>query len=98
MATTVSTSRREIVRKPTFSGSISAVETVVVRGSGPKISIARFCRKKLTANDVTSSVASSALRTGRNAIRSIPSANTATITIASTSSTGHGGPAASTRK
>ena len=48
---------------------------VVVRGSAPHLSAARFWSRKLSANDVISSVAGLAAPTGRKAMRSIASAS-----------------------
>ncbi len=48
----------------------------MLRGSDPKIKMARLWRKKLTANEATSNVSGGAPRNGRKATRSRSNAST----------------------
>ena len=58
----------------------------------PTTRIRSFCKKKLTANEEISSVVGSALRSGRNAARSVTSARTTATASAPNIITGTGMP------
>jgi hypothetical protein len=58
----------------------------------PTTRMSSFCRKKLTANEEINSVVGSALRSGRNAARSVIKASSTATAMAPNSITGTGSP------
>ena len=90
MVAIVTTLSQLIVNPPTSNDCRNRGVMSADLGSVVKIMRARFCRKKLTANDVISNVAGLRPRTGRNAMRSVSSASTTTTVMAMMTVSGHG--------